>query len=101
MDYDRKNMGIFPIKCDVCGEYFCPAYSNVHCTHLVKEVKNHEESTREDSILMENLVKAYRERGECKNEILAIAYHIGMSVSLKEFVWLDEEIERLKKKYNQ
>jgi hypothetical protein len=45
--------------------------------------------------MLNAIINAFRERGECQAEILTAAYALGYSVSGAEFVWLDEELKRL------
>lgn len=96
-------MGIFPDRmCSVCGEWF---YTNLgsthrdchtHCAFLKAEIGSLRQSLVEAHEQLEGLVNAHRERGECTEELKQVAYEFGMSVRPDEFVWLDEEIERIK-----
>jgi cell division FtsZ-interacting protein ZapD len=91
-------MGIFPIKCDVCNEHFVPCHSKVHCKELEKDRESYQQTVAEQSQLLTDIIEAFRNNDKLDDAILAAAYHMGHSVSSKEFIWLDEELKRLTNK---
>jgi hypothetical protein len=91
-------MGIFPIKCDACKKHFVPSNSHIHCTSLEKDVENQRQSLEKYFNLLDNIIKAFRKNEGLDEAVLAAAFDLGHSVSSKEFIWLDEEMERLRKK---
>lgn len=90
-------MGLFPVSCAICGGYYCSLYAeDSHCQFLERELDNCEKKLSKEVELIQAIIKAYKSGGDCKQEILNAAYDHGFSVSKTEFVWLEDEIKRLK-----
>lgn len=91
-------MGLFPDKqCLECkSHYYSCDGKHHHCQILDNDIARLRVSLGEAHDLIECLIAAYRARGECVDELKQVAYWMGMSVRSDEFVWLDEEIKRLK-----
>lgn len=87
---------IFPVDCPICGDRYCSLKTISHCVFLANELKNAQDIQGICSELMSATVLAFREKGECYQEIVKMAYYLGWSTSNKEFKWLDEEIEKIK-----
>ena len=85
-----------PTKCEICGEFFCDTHSKIHCVQLTKNLENTKRELAEEIKLLSDIIEAFRDRGECKQEILNAAFAAGYSVSRKEFKWLEDEINKIR-----
>lgn len=55
------------------------------------QIENLKRELRKTTQLLDAVILAYKERGECIEELKIAAFHFGYSLSQKEFKWYDKK----------
>lgn len=63
----------------------------MHIPSEIEQIHYLEKRLQETSSLLDAIVLAYKERGECIEELKIAAFELGYSLSKKEFKWYDKK----------